>query len=277
MGRCTYCGKSAGLFRSEHSECRAQHDQGYKQITQIFDGLLNNAATVEQLRDRAADVARTHFIPESELRSLMTEGFKKAVESALSNDLLSEDDEQKLVRLQRSFDLAQGDLGGFAERIAKAATLRDLEAGLIRSHIDLQASRIALQKGETAIWAFNNVELYEIKTRRQFVGASQGLSLRIARGVYYRVGGGRGEPVQSQNPEKQDMGSLVVTNQNVYFVGPLKSMRINLRKIVTVQGYSDGISLTRESSNPKPLVFKLDDPWFAGNLILKLTALLEAR
>jgi hypothetical protein len=63
MGRCTYCGKSAGLFRSEHSECRAQHDQGYKQITQIFDGLLNNAATVEQLRDRAADAARTRAAP----------------------------------------------------------------------------------------------------------------------------------------------------------------------------------------------------------------------
>jgi hypothetical protein len=50
-------------------------------------------------------------------------------------------------------------------------------------------------------------------------------------------------------------------------------MRISLRKLVTVQGYSDGISLTRESSDFRPIIFKLDDPWFAGNLILRLAAL----
>jgi hypothetical protein len=131
-------------------------------------------------------------------------------------------------------------------------------------------SPIALQKGELPN---SNVELYEVKTHTRFVGASQGLSFRVVRGVYYRVGAGGEQPVNSQSVDKQDDGALAITNQNVYFVGPLKSMRISLRKLVTVQGYSDGISLTSESANPKPIIFKLDDPWFAGNLILKLALL----
>jgi len=260
MGQCTYCGKPAGWFRREHPECLAQHDRGRQHISAILDGLLQKADVADQLIEQTADVARTHFISQSELRSLMIGGFKKAGDAALVNDTLSEDDEQKLIRLQSSFGLVQTDLDGFAERIAKVATLRDVGAGRIRPHIDLSDSPIALQKSETPIWAFNNVELHEVKTRTQFIGGGQGLSLRITRGVYYRVGAGRGKPVQSQNLEKQDTGSLVVTNQNIYFVGPLKSIRINLRKLVTVQGFSDGISVTRESSNPKPVVFKLDDP-----------------
>jgi len=73
--------------------------------------------------------------------------------------------------------------------------------------------------------------------------------------------------------ERQDIGDFIVTNQHVYFSGPIKSLRIRLKKIVSIQGYSDGIRMVREAANPKPLVIKLDDPWFASNLILRLGAI----
>jgi hypothetical protein len=96
------------------------------------------------------------------------------------------------------------------------------------------------------------------------------------RGVYYRVGGFRGQRIQTENLEYQDTGALVVTDRNVYFSGGKKSLRIRLKKIVSVQSYSDGIGVVRESVNPRPLIFKLkDDPWFASQLILKLGSLSE--
>jgi hypothetical protein len=122
------------------------------------------------------------------------------------------------------------------------------------------------------LWTFENVELHEIQSRTSYVGGSQGVSIRITRGVYYRTGAFKGHRVQTQEMVQQDVGSMPVTNQNVYFAGQLKSMRIRLSKIVTVRGYSDGIAITREAANPKPLFFAVNDPWFASNLILKLGA-----
>ena len=194
--------------------------------------------------------------------------------TVLEDQLPSKEEEGKLVRFQNEFALTQADLNGSAERLAKALILRDLDAGIIKSHIEV-AGRLSINllMSEVVLWLFNDTELYEIKSHKSYIGRSQGVSIRIARGVYYRVGAFKGEPVQTQDLVRQDVGSLIVTNRNVYFSGPIKSMRIRLEKIVSVQGYSDGIGLTRESVNPKPLIFKLDDPWFASNLILKVGAI----
>jgi hypothetical protein len=60
---------------------------------------------------------------------------------------------------------------------------------------------------------------------------------------------------------------------NCELFSSVKLHQIKSRSSVSVQGYEDGIALTREAANPKPLIFELDDPWFASNLILELGAL----
>jgi hypothetical protein len=111
----------------------------------MVDGLLQKSNVTDQLREEASHVARTHFVTENELRSMMVAGFKNAAASALANDHLSEEDDQKLSRLQSSLDLKQDELGDIPVRIAKAGTLRDVEAGLIRSHLS-PSSRIRARK-----------------------------------------------------------------------------------------------------------------------------------
>ena len=42
--------------------------------------------------------------------------------------------------------------------------------------------------GEKLVQGFDSVRYLEDKVRRQYVGGPQGVSIRIVRGVYYRVG-----------------------------------------------------------------------------------------
>ncbi|MBV8737256.1 MAG: hypothetical protein JO007_08360 [Alphaproteobacteria bacterium] len=51
------------------------------------------------------------------------------------------------------------------------------------------------QKGEQLVWAFKQVDYLEEKTRRQYTGGSQGVSVRIIKGVYYHVVGFKGHAV----------------------------------------------------------------------------------
>lgn len=238
----------------------------------IFREWLHSDTPVAQLAQRAREMADYYSVPPDELRRPAILSFQGAVDTALDDQLLSKEEETKLVLWQREFALTQAELGESFTRVVKAGILRDVDAGIINPRLDVEGLSINLLRGEVVLWLFDGVELHEIKSRTSYVGGSHGVSIRIVKGFYYRVGAFRGERVQTQNLVLQDIGSLIITNRNVYFSGDKKSMRIRLKKIVSVQGYSDGIAITRESVNPKPLTFKLDDPWFASNLILRLGA-----
>jgi hypothetical protein len=84
-------------------------------------------------------------------------------------------------------------------------------------------------------------------TKTQFVGGSQGFSFPIGHtGIRYRVGSYRGHAVQQNFIAHLDQGSLVITNQRVAFVGGVKSVSINLEKILHVEVYKDAIAVFRE-------------------------------
>jgi len=197
------------------------------------------------------------------------------VDAIVEHHVPSEEEDRRLSQLlsvlSKEFAITDAEVVSSVEQMAKAAILRELDSGLIKPR-PIEDLSIVLVKGEVVLWVFKDVGLYELKSHTSYVGGSQGVSIRIARGVYVRGSAFKGHRVQTQALERQETGSLVVTNQNVYFSGLEKAFRINLKKIVSVHGYSDGIRLLRESANPKPLVFTLNDPWFAANLILKLGA-----
>ncbi len=73
------------------------------------------------------------------------------------------------------------------------ATLRDIFNGEIKSRQSVEGQLpFNLQKDEILVWAFKNVILGEMRVQRSCEGGYQGLSLRVASGVYYRTGGFQG-------------------------------------------------------------------------------------
>jgi len=233
---------------------------------------MHSDMPADRFGELARRIADEHFVSSQELHSLAIAGFRNAVDAVMEHQVASKDEEAKLIQLQGEFALTQTELGGSIERLVKAAVLRDVDAGVIKPRVSVEDLSINLLKDEVVLWLFNKSELYEVKSQTTYVGGSQGISLRIARGVYYRMSAFQGQRLETENLVRQDIGSFIVTNQNVYFSGPRMSLRVHLKKIVSVQGYSDGIGIAREAANPRPLIIKLDDPWFASNLILKLGA-----
>jgi hypothetical protein len=106
--------------------------------------------------------------------------------------------------------------------------------------------------------------------RTSYVGRSQGVSVRLMRGVYYRVGGFRGEPIRTEYLSEEGTGNLTITTHNVYFVAPRKAFKLPIQKIISVQLYSDGIEILRDGASAKPAVFLIDDAPFAANLLARL-------
>ena len=84
-------------------------------------------------------------------------------------------------------------------------------------------------------------------TQTHFVGSSQGFSFPIGHtGIRYRVGSFAGRPVQRSSMASVDSGELVLTNTRVTFIGKVKTITVDLHKIVNVHVYTDGIAVSHE-------------------------------
>lgn len=280
MGNCKYCGKPAGFLRAKHPECEAEHlkresiiQSGRQSIVNAVLHSIKGSDNFESLDKAVSQIEQSSFVPSSERKAHLVNGWEKAVDNFLEDGILDAKEETRLVQFKEHFNLSQTELdkNGSLTKITKAAVLRDVLEGTIPQRLSLDGRLpINFQKGEQLIWAFPQSSYLEDKTRRQYVGGSQGASIRIMKGVYYRVGAFKGHPVDTTVRIHVDTGWVAVTNKNLYFAGSVKSLRIPFTKIVSFEPYNDGIGVMRDAATAKPQIFVTGDGWFTYNLVTNL-------
>ncbi len=109
---------------------------------------------------------------------------------------------------------------------------------MIRLHEDLP---VILKKNEEGVFALNNITLVEPRAVRS--GSYGGTSVRVAKGVSFRVGGFQSE--SNYELRAIDSGTLILTTKRLIFTGSKKNMNTDLRKILAVKPYDNGIELRR--------------------------------
>lgn len=281
MGNCKYCGKPAGFLRSKHTECEEQNQQrdrliqgGRQRIAMEVLRAIKDSNNLDNLEKAISEIEQSSFVPSAERKELLIKGWENSVEQFLEDGILDATEEKRLVEFKERFALSQSDLdkNGALTKTAKAAVLRDVLNGVIPQRMSVDGNLpINPQKGEQVVWAFSESKYLEDKTRRQFVGSSQGMSVRVMKGVYYRVGAFKGHAVENIERVHVDTGWVVVTTKNIYFAGPQKSVRLPYSKIVSFEPFSDGIGVMRDTATAKPQIFVTGDGWFTYNLITNLS------
>jgi len=122
---------------------------------------------------------------------------------------------------------------------------------------------VLLKKDEVVYLILNGAGLYEDRTTYKYVGGTRGVSVRVAKGISFRVGGFKGERIPQIEQQHIDTGSLVVTNKRVIFAGQHKNLSFPITKLINVKNYIDGISINREGKQ-KTEYFMGSAPSFEG-------------
>jgi hypothetical protein len=219
------------------------------------------------------EIGKDSFINHIEQKFIITQGWEKAVDAALEDGVLTVDEEQTLVKSAQGLSLTQQDLdtNGAYSRVAKAAVIRELLEGKLPQRVTVVGEvPFNFQKGENLLWLFPGATYLEQRMRTQYEGSYQGVSVRVARGLYYRTGGFRGRPVSTAEMVNLGQGSFGITERHMYFSGPSKAFRVRYDKIVSFTAYSDGIGFQRDAQTAKPQVFITGDGWFTYNLVVNL-------
>lgn len=112
---------------------------------------------------------------------------------------------------------------------------------------------VTLKKDETIYLLIEGVGLVEPRRGpSKWVGGSQGVSFRVAKGVSYRVGGSRGHLVQGEEkPTLIDTGLGVITNQRILFIGQKRSTEWSFAKLLGFSLDDDQMAIFNVSNRQK--------------------------
>jgi hypothetical protein len=156
-------------------------------------------------------------------------------------------------------------LGAASESLG--STLDDLPPAELRQ-LQLIASVIAIQKGklpamapgashlnlqvDEVVNAEVGCELLDERVYREYVSHSSGMSMRIAKGVYYHVGSTHGRSIPHTQIVPVDSGVLSITSKRIAFIGANQNFSAPWSKILHVEPMGDGLAIS--STNRKKTV-----------------------
>ena len=231
----------------------------------VFDGGAHLHSLTETLRQSN--------LSQNEQTMLLVQAWEAAVEGALEDGLFTLDEGNALTRYINHFNLtqAQVDTHGVHTSLIKAAVLREIAEGVVPNRQDIKGSvPFNLMKSEKLVWVMQEVDYIETVVRRERRGSSHGLSIRVARGVYYRPSTFRSRVIETEETVHQDTGLLGFTTKHIYFSVPRKKFRMRYDKIADFEPYGDGFSIMKDTQTAKPPAFRTGDGWFSYNLATNL-------
>ena len=113
---------------------------------------------------------------------------------------MSLDEENVLEKYASHFALTQQDLDGTGAQtsLVQAMVIRDIAQGIVPQRQNITGNvPFNLMKSEQLVWVVQDVDYLETLVRRERRGTSHGLSIRVARGLYYRPSTFRSRPIEA--------------------------------------------------------------------------------
>lgn len=274
MGDCIYCCKDAGFLKSKHSVCETKHTNGCATIKSLLINAFINGIDFYTIDKQIKTILSDSFINSEKLKQIYLNAFDEAILYYLNDGVISDIEKKSVARFQQYTSLPQQVLNSnkSLEKVVQSDILHSVLNGIIPApSITIQGSLpFMIGKDEKILWVFRDVELVEQKIKREFVGRSQGMSFRVMKGVYYRVGGFKGSPIETTQMISIGRGILVLTDKTIYYNCPQKSLKIPYKKLISIEPFSDGVGFQKDGASSKPFFLKGMDSWFTYNLITNL-------
>jgi hypothetical protein len=140
--------------------------------------------------------------------------------------------------------------GGMSDQKQRVADIEQwlgkLSAGTMKISFKGVDTPVIVKSDEELLFALPGVTLKEPRAIRKSSGGYAGPSFRVAKGVYFRMGRFGSTSESHQEIRNIDQGVLTITSERLVFSGGMKTINLDLRKIVQVDPFTDGLALHKE-------------------------------
>jgi peptidoglycan hydrolase-like protein with peptidoglycan-binding domain len=196
--------------------------------------------------------------------------FSRLLATVMTGDTVTPNEAQHLKEIQGLLRLSDSDMGDVAGRVARAEALGRIDAGILP---EVTNPPVNLQFGEKAYLAVGAQLLEERVVGRRYQGGSRGVSIRIMKGVSYRVGASSGTSVSVRGVVPVSVGNFCITSHRLVFSGNAKSFAFDRKKILSTKVHSDGITIAPDSGATRTIQFtESADPYVVQRLVNWVTS-----
>lgn len=273
MPTCIHCGRPAGWFKDRHEACVKRHAASLDAVRELARTAITKHLHEEETLSSIDQMVNDGRLQPEETIAALVKGVDDALNDFLEDELLSEEEEASIDRYLKSLRIPEQALhqAGVSEQIARAAVIRSVSKGEVPPQPAVSGNLPFLfQKSEQLVWAFPDIDYYEFGTRKEYQGGSQGVSIRIMRGVYYRTSAFKGHPVEIDELKYRATGVVALTTKHIYFGSDRTSFKVPYSKIISLETFSDALRVQKDGVRSKPQIFQGLDGWFASNIISNL-------
>jgi len=240
MAICRYCGQKAGWFSEAHEECITSAQQGSERVASavtstVVDKLIPPkhsddetwvTAFAEKVwsetKPQLDQLATEHRIPANDIRNALLKGWSTGAEQVATAEPLSPDRQAPMNAFVRIMAFTDQDIcktDGFVAGCFSVLLWSVIVHGDPTQIANVSHHPFNLRGGETPLFFFGSVLYSKETVSRSSQGGYGGMSIRLARGVYYHFGGFKGQRVDTSTLKEIDYGGMLLTTQNIYFGG----------------------------------------------------------
>ena len=130
-------------------------------------------------------------------------------------------------------------------------------------------------KKELLIYSEENTDLFLIKKNISYVGRSQGVSFRVAKGVRFRIGNSQGERIVNECEEYICSGNFLISTVGVYFKGDFKSLKLRYNKLVSIDLDFNRLVLIKDTANSLPVIIGFKNKIIAKKIYEVILEIIE--
>jgi len=191
-------------------------------------------------------------LTEDDLKHVRVRAYNAALDAVKSNGQVTSKKEADLGKIQLFLKIPDEEIANSKKELARLRLVTEIQNGNLP---DLSVQDVILQKNEIAHWSEPASLLEERVVDRRYEGGSHGVSIRIVKGIYYRVGSQRGHLVTDKAVVPISWGDLIITNKRIIFRGDSKSFNVRLDKLLETHLFSDGLRITDDKGKTRIIRF----------------------
>lgn len=217
-------------------------------IAAVSDGKLTDSElnAINQL-------AQQYNIEEEDFLKINVEAYKAAFKAIISDGIITQEEERNIQEIQSTLMVDANQISSELQTLEYHRQLRELQQGYLPV---LSVAGLILKANEVAHFVIEAGLLEERVVNRGYQGGSAGVSIRVAKGVSFRVGQQKGRMISEKGIVEVDTGTFVVTNQRLMFVGSKKSFSYPFSQLIGYQVFTNGIDISSTKGVTRNLSFK---------------------
>ena len=114
-----------------------------------------------------------------------------------------------------------------------------------------------LEAGEAVYACLPRTTLMEPHSVRTYRAGSNGVSIRVAKGLSFRLGGMAGRGESHEELRLLDVGTLILTSERLIFIGSVRTKNISFADLLALEAYTDALRVSHVGKS-KPEIYALD-------------------